>query len=129
LTFAGKKVSRRTRVAWRKIGIVRKDCTRAKVKRETWRIGPPRKNLWKDRTVWTLKEDMRTHNEGRKGLKDLGGGRPQYLKKRDLKKPQLERTGSVTKTYRKSTGLEIAKRNAVSTVGLQRNKDWTLWKG
>jgi hypothetical protein len=72
---------------------------------------------------------VRNHYEGRKGLKDLGGGRPQYLKKRDLKEPQLESTGSVIKTYRKSSGLEIAERIARSTIGLQRIKDWTSWKG
>jgi hypothetical protein len=31
--------------------------------------------------------------------------------------------------YKKSTELEIAKRIARCTVGLQRMKDWTLWKG
>jgi hypothetical protein len=31
LTIAGRKVSRHARVAWRKRGVVRKNCTRAKV--------------------------------------------------------------------------------------------------
>jgi hypothetical protein len=31
--------------------------------------------------------------------------------------------------YRKFTGLEIAKRIARCTVGLQRIKDWTTWWG
>jgi hypothetical protein len=51
------------------------------------------------------------------------------FEKWDLKKPQPESTGSIIKTYRKSTGLEITQRIARSTVGLQRIKDWTLWKG
>jgi hypothetical protein len=31
--------------------------------------------------------------------------------------------------YRKSIGLEMAKRIARCTVGLKRIKDWTLWRG
>jgi hypothetical protein len=77
-------------------------------------VGPPSKNLRKDRTVTTLKEKVRTRYEGRKGLKDLGGGRPRYIKK---SKP--ERMESAIKTYRKSTGLEILKRISRSTVGLK----------
>jgi hypothetical protein len=111
-----------------KRGVFRKDFTRANVERATRRIVSPRKNLQKDRTLRTLKEEVRMHCKGRKGLKDLGGGRPRHLKKRDLKKPQPESTGSVIKTYRKSTGLEISKRIARCNVGLQRIKDWTLWK-
>jgi hypothetical protein len=37
--------------------------------------------------------------------------------------------GNVIKTYRKATGLEIAKRFARSTIGLQRMMDWALWWG
>jgi hypothetical protein len=42
------------------------------------------------------------------------------------------RLGNERKTrgiYRKSIGLEIMKQNARCTVGLQRIKDWTLWRG
>jgi hypothetical protein len=67
-------------------------------------------------------------HEGRKGVKDLGGGRPRYLRKQDLMKLQLESTGNVIKTYRKITELEIAKRIARSTVGLGRMMDRTLWR-
>jgi hypothetical protein len=58
MTVTGRRVSRHTRVAWYKRDIIRKDCTRDKVEGATWRIGPPRKNLWKDRTVWMLKEKV-----------------------------------------------------------------------
>jgi hypothetical protein len=37
LTVAGRKVTRRARVAWHKRGIARKDCTRANVVQEIWR--------------------------------------------------------------------------------------------
>jgi hypothetical protein len=50
LTIDGRKVSCRARVAWCKRGIVRKDCTMAKVEQASQRVGPSRKNLWKDRT-------------------------------------------------------------------------------
>jgi hypothetical protein len=62
-------------------------------------------------------------------VKDLGGGRPRYLKKRDLKKLRRESTGNVNETLRMTTGLEIAKRIARSTVGLRKMRNWTLWRG
>jgi hypothetical protein len=31
--------------------------------------------------VWMIRERMQTCHKGRKGVKDLGGRRPQYLKK------------------------------------------------
>jgi hypothetical protein len=45
------------------------------------------------RRVRTLRERVRMRHEGRKGMKDLGGGRPQYLRKRDLKKLRRESKG------------------------------------
>jgi hypothetical protein len=37
--------------------------------------------------------------------------------------------GNVIKTYRKTTGLEIARQIARSNFGLQRIEDWTLLRG
>jgi hypothetical protein len=70
-----------------------------------------------------------TRHDGRKGMKDLGGGRPRYLKKRDLKKRRRESTRNVNETVRITTVLEIAKRIAGSTVELRTIKDRTLWRG
>jgi hypothetical protein len=73
LCAACRKVSRLARVAWRKRNIVRNKCTMAKAERGIRRVGTFRERVWK-------------RHEDRKGMKDLGGGRPRYLKKRDLKK-------------------------------------------
>jgi hypothetical protein len=62
---------------------------------------------------------VRTHYEGRKGLKDLGSGRPRYLKKL-----QLESTGNVIKTYDKTTGLDTVKGIARSPLRLQKIKNY-----
>jgi hypothetical protein len=53
-TFTGRKVSHRTRVAWRKIGIIRKDCTRTKVEQTTRRIGPRRKIYREIGLTWSV---------------------------------------------------------------------------
>jgi hypothetical protein len=66
-------MSHRARVAWRKRNIVRNRWTRTKDERGIQR-------------VWTLRERVQTLHKDRKGVKDLGSGWPQYLKKRDLKK-------------------------------------------
>jgi hypothetical protein len=46
-----------------------KDCTRSKIEHATQRIRPLRNNL-------------RTHHEGKRGTKDLGGKRPLYVRKK-----------------------------------------------
>jgi hypothetical protein len=53
------------------------------------------------------------HQGGRNGVKDLGSGWPQYLKKL-----RWESTGNVNKSLRKTSGLEMVKQIAGSTVGL-----------
>jgi hypothetical protein len=45
------------------------------------------------------------------------------VKKRDLKELRRENTGHFNETLRKTSGLEIAKRIARSTVGLRTMKD------
>jgi hypothetical protein len=95
-------------VAWRKRNIVRNKWTRAKAERGI-------------RRVWTLRERVQMRHKGRKGVKDIGSVQPQYLKKL-----QWESTRNVNETLRKTTGLEIAKQIARSTVGRQTSKDRTL---
>jgi hypothetical protein len=87
---AYRKVSRRCKSGTGQGKIVRNKWTRAKAAR----------GIQKGRTC----------HEGRKSVKDLGGGRPRYLRKRDLKKLRLERTGKLDTTFSKITILEIAKR-------------------
>jgi hypothetical protein len=116
LAIARRGTMSRARVAWRKRSVVKSDCTRAKIEQGI-------------RRVRTFIEKVRTHYEGRKGLKDLGGGRPRHLKKWDLKKLQLESTGNVIKIYDKTIIPETVKRIARSPVGLQKVKNWTLWRG
>jgi hypothetical protein len=81
------------------------------------------------RRVRTLRERVRTRHKSRNGVKDLGGGRPRYLEKQDPKKLRQEYTGNINETVRKTTGLEIAKRIAQSTVGLRTIKYRVLWRG
>jgi hypothetical protein len=68
VTVAVRRMARCAGVAWLRRDFVRKDYTRAKVKRVTQRVGPLRKNL-------------RTHHEGKRATKNLGGKRPLYLRK------------------------------------------------
>jgi hypothetical protein len=89
LVVAGSKMTRHEALARRKGIIVRNKWTRAKAERGIQKV--------------------RTHHEGRKRVKDLGGGRPRYLRKRDLKKLRLESTENLDMTFSKTTILEIAK--------------------
>jgi hypothetical protein len=48
---------------------------------------------------------------------------------RDVKEQlRLGNEGTTRGIYRKSTGLEIAKQIARCTIGLEKIKDWTLWR-
>jgi hypothetical protein len=102
-------MTHRAKLAWRKGNTVRNKWTRAKAERGI--------------------QEVRTRHEGRKKLKKLGGGRPRYLRKRDVKKLRLERTGNLDTTFSKARRMEIAKRIARTTVGMQKIKCWTLWSG
>jgi hypothetical protein len=62
-----RKVSRHARVAWCKRNIITNNWIRDKV----W---------WGTRIVQTLRKRLRTCQEGRMGIKDLGGRRPIYLR-------------------------------------------------
>jgi hypothetical protein len=93
------------------------------VKRET-RKGTFEKKLWKgsDCNTDIRNRGLRQQLQGRNAVKDLGGGRPRYLRKRDLNMVQLESTGNLDTTFGKTTRLGIAKRIAGSTIALQRIK-------
>jgi hypothetical protein len=142
---ACRKVYRRAKVAWRKRKLVRRIGTqencgprkefsptgirmthRAKVAR---RKGNIVRNKWTRAKAELGIQKVRTRHEGRKRVKDQGGGRPRYLRKRNLKKLRLESTGNLDTTFSKTTRLEIAKRISRCTVGMRKIRNWTLWRG
>jgi hypothetical protein len=101
LAAACRKVSHCARVAWRKGCIAKKNQTRNNVARWAQRGQTFGRRRWVD-------------PEGSTGVRRL------HLK--------IERTADgriFGKTYR----LETAKRIAGSSVGLQKMRDWTLWRG
>jgi hypothetical protein len=99
LAFARREMTHSAKVVRRKENIFRNKWTRAKDEREI--------------------QKARTCHESRKGMKDLGGGRSRYLRKRDLKKLRIKSTGNLDTTFSKTTRLEIAKLIARSTVGMR----------
>jgi hypothetical protein len=56
-----------------------------------------------------------------------GPGMQNGIRDRGLRE-QLRSKVEFTKIFRKTTGLEMAKRIARSAVGLRKIKDWTLWR-
>jgi hypothetical protein len=108
LAVPRKEMTHRAKVARRKENIFRNKWTRAKAER----------GIQKE---WTRRE-------GRNIVKYLDGGRPRYLRKRDLKQLRLESTGNLDTTFSKTTRLEIVKRIARSTVGVRKINCWTLWR-
>jgi hypothetical protein len=109
LAVARKEMTHCAKMVRRKGNIIRNKWTRAKAERGI--------------------QKAQTRHEGRKRVKDLGGGQPRHLRKRDLKKLRLESMGNVDTIFRKTTRLESAKRIARSTVGIQKIRNWTLWRG
>jgi hypothetical protein len=51
------------------------------------------------------------------------------MRKPDPKELRLESTRNVIQTFGKTTGTEFAERVGRSTIGLQKIRDWTLWRG
>jgi hypothetical protein len=94
LVAACRKVSRLARVAWRKRNFVRNKLTSATDERAIRRV----------RTVWTLRERVRTRHEGRKGVKDLGGRRPLCLRKERTTKNGIEGWSSGQRSHLGSGG-------------------------
>jgi hypothetical protein len=91
----------------------RKRQNKDDTERET-RKGTFEKKSWKGSACNTdiRSQGLRQQLQGRNAVKDLGSGRPQYLRKRDLKMLQLESTGNLDTTFRKTMRLGIAKRIA-----------------
>jgi hypothetical protein len=105
---AHRGTTRRAKVARRKENLIGKNWTRDNMVRRTskWRtFGRKRQSTQKDKNG--LGSRRLTH----------------WLRNRK------EFNKSLMKTYEKMTGVEIAKRIAGSPVTLQKNKDWTLWRG
>jgi hypothetical protein len=103
-----------------------------------------------------LRRRLRSHQEGGKGMRDLGGRQPLYRRK---KRPTKDGIGGcrsghrtplgsrrtrkktlyeilsmkiaqqIAGTFKKTRRLEIVKRTARSTVGMREVKDWPLWWG
>jgi hypothetical protein len=114
-------------VAWLRRGIVRRECTRAKVEQATQRVGPFRKNL-------------QMLHEGKCGTKDLGGKQPPYMRKkratvisiRGWSSKQLSPLGRRVLAYealKKTLELEFVKRACGMSSGFRKIWKWTLWKG
>jgi hypothetical protein len=97
-------------VAWRKRIGIRRDLTRNQVEQGDLKRRKDEKKRWKDPGC---KNGMRSQD-----VKEV-----LPLRKQDLKKLQLEGTGNVIQTYRKTTGLEIANQTAGSYVASQEIKD------
>jgi hypothetical protein len=127
LNVAGRRMTRYAGVAWLRRGVVRKDCTTAKVERTTQRVRPLRKKLW-------------THHEGKRGTKKLGSKRPLYVRKKRATaigiggwSPRhlspLGRIGPIYKTLKKTLELEFVMRANGMSSGFQKMRKWTLWAG
>jgi hypothetical protein len=119
LVAACRKVSRRAEVAWRKGKVIRKNWTRAKMKRGTWRA--------------------RTRQEGRMGRENPGGRWPRYLMKKIIttdgiggcsqQPSHVESRGTQKRALYGMVSVDIAKQNARSSTRMWNIKDWTTWKG
>jgi hypothetical protein len=140
--------ARRVAVSWRRINVFRKILTHgycglrkevtaagAKITRcaghrrkgqnkddveQGTRKGTFEKKLWKglDCNTDIRNRVLREQLQSRNAVKDLGGRRLRYLRKRDLKMLQLESTGNLDTNFRKTTRLENAKRIAGYSGGL-----------
>jgi hypothetical protein len=97
-------------VAWRTRNVVRKNWTRAKVERGTGRV----------RTLW---KRVRTRQEGKMGIKDLGGRWPLYLRNKRTtmdgiggwssgQRSHLGSGGNLKKTLYEIVSMKIAKQKA-----------------
>jgi hypothetical protein len=116
-----KEVTRENYGSWKKLAAAHRGTTNcAKVTRHKGNIG---KNWTGDNVVhgtpkrWTFRKRHQLKPERKMEIRYQGP------------RQQLQSNREFTKIYRKTNGLQIAKRIAKSTVGLQTIKDWTLWKG
>jgi hypothetical protein len=137
VTITDRKVSRRAAVARRRRDVFTQERTRVKFgpleqlvaarRGATLRAKMAGRETSKRRTFGRKRQPKQ---EGRNGVKDLGGGWPRYLRKKTSRSyEQLESTGNLNATFGKTTKREIAKQIVRSTVGLQTINIWTLWRG
>jgi hypothetical protein len=118
VTAAGMKI---TRCA----GHRRKGQNKNDVERETRKGRTEENGRWRgpDCNNGTRDRGLRQQLQGRNTVKDQGGERPRYLRKRDLKVLQLESKGNLDTTFRKTTRLGTTKRISGFPVGLQKIKN------
>jgi hypothetical protein len=127
LTVAGRKMTRRTGVAWCRGNVIRKDSTRANVVQEIQRVRTfgRRRQSKLECSKGIRSRDVEQPLQLRKGRK-TGNGIGGWSRRQQ---PRLERMGNSNEVFRKTIGLEFGKRAAGSSVALQNIKYWTLWKG
>jgi hypothetical protein len=127
LTIAGRKVSRRARVAWRKRNIARKYCTRANVVQES-QIGrtfgrrrQPKPEFSKSIMRRDVEEPLNLR-KGRKTTYNIGGRSIGH-------QPRLVSMGNGNKVFGKTIGLEFGNRAFGMSSGIRRGRNWSLWSG
>jgi hypothetical protein len=91
LTATGIMITRHARVEWRRENFVRKDCTTDKVEREAWRAWMLRRRLW-------------SRQENGTRIRDLGGRRPLYRRKRRPTKNSIGRWSAGQRSHLGSEG-------------------------
>jgi hypothetical protein len=145
------KVSSRTKVAWRKRNLFRNVRTLEKCRRRKEfvaarirmtccaKMAQHKGRNYEGPSVEQGRQNNKTRNKIARGTRigqTLGKSKLTCQKgtngtrNRDVKEQlHLGNERTTRGIYRKSTGLEIAKRIARYTVGLKRIKDWTLWRG
>jgi hypothetical protein len=118
LTIAGRKVTCRASVAWRKRNVARKDGARANVIQEIRRGRTfvrrrrPKPECSNSIGRRDVEEPLHRRKE-RKTANNIGG-------QSRRQQPRLEIMGKSNEVFGKTIGLEFGKRTARSTVGLQR---------
>jgi hypothetical protein len=142
LAAACRRVSCRATVAWRKRNMLRKPWTqricglRKEVTAAGMKIGHCAGHRSKrqnkddaERETWKGRE-QNGRWRGPEWNNDIRNrGLRQQLQGRNTVMLQVESTGNLDTTFRKTTRLGIIKRLAGFPVALQRNKKWTLWRG
>jgi hypothetical protein len=151
LATACRKVSRPAKVAWRKRNLFRKirilemcgrrkEFTAARLRMTRCaKVARRKGRSYEGPSVEQGRRKNKTENIiARRTRRGRMLGRRQLMRQegtngtrnRDVKEqPHLGNEKITRRIYRKSTGLEIAKRIARCIVGLKRIKEWTLWRG
>jgi hypothetical protein len=91
-------------------------------------------------TLWTLRKRLEKWQEGREGIKDIGGRCSLYLRKGRTtadsirgwssgQRSPLGSGGTLMKIVHESVSVQIAKQKARSYTASRKIKDWTFWRG